>query len=121
MQTITGQNYGAGAYHRSDRSLRTAILVAFVYCLALQIGMSLFAHALGATFVEDQAVIDEVGRILPVLSAGFFLSGPLMMIAMHFQAIGDAGRAAILGLTKPYVFAIPLTFLLPLQFGEIGI
>lgn len=40
---------------------------------------------------------------------------------MHFQAIGDAGRAAILGLSKPYLFAIPLTFALAGSVGEPGI
>jgi Na+-driven multidrug efflux pump len=45
----------------------------------------------------------------------------LMMIATHFQAIGSATYAAVLGLTKPYLFAMPLTLLLPLWIGEIGI
>ena len=54
--------------------------------------------------------------------SGMFISMmPLMMIAMHFQAIGDAGRAAVLGLSKPYLFAIPLTFALAAIFGEAGI
>jgi Na+-driven multidrug efflux pump len=66
-------------------------------------------------------VIGEVARILPVISAGFFAAGPMMMIAMHFQAIGDAGRAAILGLSKPYLFSIPLTFALAGSVGEAGI
>ncbi|MEM9582116.1 MAG: MATE family efflux transporter [Pseudomonadota bacterium] len=121
MQTITGHNFGAGAFHRSDTSLRTAATVAFIYCLALQIGMSVFAAELGAAFVADAVVVSEVARILPIMSAGFSLSGPLMMLAMHFQAIGDAGRAGILGLSKPYLFAIPLTFALAAQIGEVGI
>jgi len=121
MQTITGHNFGAGAFHRSDTSLRTAATVAFVYCLVLQVIMSVYAAALGAAFVTDAAVITEVARILPIMSAGFFLSGPLMMLAMHFQAIGDAGRAGLLGLSKPYLFAIPLTFVLAAQLGEVGI
>jgi Na+-driven multidrug efflux pump len=121
MQTITGHNYGACAFHRSDESLRTATTLAFLYCLVLQIGMSVFAAELGAAFVTDASVISEVARILPIMSAGFFLSGPLMMLAMHFQAIGDAGRAGLLGLSKPYLFAIPLTFLLAAHVGEIGI
>ncbi len=63
----------------------------------------------------------EVACILPIISAGFFAAGPLMMIAMHFQAIGDTGRAAILGLSKPYLFAMPLTFALASAVGEPGI
>ena len=121
MQTITGQNFGAGRFHRSGMSLVTAAAAALVYCLILQAAMTGFASRLGASFVEEPDVIREVARILPILSAGFFLAGPLMMIAMHFQAIGDAGRAAILGLSKPYVFAIPLTFLLAYTLGEPGI
>ena len=121
MQTITGHNFGAGAWQRSDQSLHIAAIVALIYCLVLQDGMSLFAGALGASFVDDALVIAEVARILPVMSAGFFLAGPLMMLAMHFQAIGDAPRAAILGLSKPYLFAIHLTFVLATQVGEIGI
>ena len=121
MQTITGHNFGAVAFHRSDASLRLAATVAFAYCLTVQIGMSVFAGQLGAAFVTDATVISEVARILPIMSAGFFLSGPLMMLAMHFQAIGDAGRAGLLGLSKSYLFAIPLTFVLAAHVGEIGI
>lgn len=121
MQTITGNNYGAGSYRRSDASLRTAVLAALGYCLALQIGMSAFAARIGSAFVSDPSVITEVARILPMISAGFFAAGPLMMIAMHFQAIGDAGRAAVLGLSKPYLFAMPLTFGLAWAVGEPGI
>lgn len=121
MQTITGNNYGAGSFLRSDASLRTALLAAFGYCLALQIGMVVLAAWVGSAFVSDPGVIAEVARILPMISAGFFAAGPLMMIAMHFQAIGDAGRAAILGLSKPYLFAMPLTFVLAGSVGERGI
>ncbi|MCU4654261.1 MATE family efflux transporter [Roseibacterium sp. SDUM158016] len=121
MQTITGNNYGAGAFRRSDASLRTAVLAAFGYCLVLQAGMTVFAAPIGAFFVSDPIVIGEVARILPVISAGFFAAGPLMMIAMHFQAIGDAGRAAVLGLSKPYLFSMPLTFALASSVGEPGI
>jgi putative MATE family efflux protein len=121
MQTITGNNFGAGAFRRSDASLRTAVIASFGYCLAVQVGMTAFAEPIGAAFVSDPVVIGEVARILPVISAGFFAAGPLMMIAMHFQAIGDAGRAAILGLSKPYLFAMPLTFALAGSVGEPGI
>ena len=121
MQTITGHNYGAAAYGRSDHSLRIATATAFLYCLLLQWVMTFFPGQIGAAFVNDPAVIDEVARILPVIVATFVLAGPLLMLSMHFQAIGDAGRAALLGLAKPYLFAIPLTFLLAGTVGEIGI
>lgn len=121
MQTITGNNYGAALWQRSDASLRVALWTAFVYCLCVQILVTNMAGEIASAFVSDRQVISEVARILPVMTSVFFLMGPLMMVATYFQAIGSAAKAAILGLAKTYFFAIPLTFLLPLVFGESGI
>lgn len=121
MQSITGNLFGAGQRVRVRSSLRLAMGLALVYCAAMQAGMSLGAEAIGALFVADPGVIGEVARILPVIVTLFALSGPLMMVAMHFQAIGDAPRAALLSLAKPYLFAIPLTFVLAQSLGEPGI
>lgn len=121
MQTITGHNYGARLWRRSDACLKLGMLAAFLYCLAIQLILTSFSRSIGFWFVDDVAVVDELARIMPIMMAMFFLAGPLMIIATYFQAIGDAMRAAILSLAKPYGFAIPLTFLLPLFLGEQGI
>ncbi|WP_122074630.1 MATE family efflux transporter [Pseudophaeobacter sp. EL27] len=121
MQSITGNNYGAELWQRSDKSLRIALWVAFVYCAVVQVIVMSFPSQIAGAFVEDLRVIAEVARILPIMTCVFFLMGPLMMIASYFQAIGAAAKAAVLGLTKAYAFAIPLTFLLPLWFGEMGV
>jgi len=81
----------------------------------------IFRNDFGRVFVSDANIISEVARILPITTSGLFLLGPLMIISMFFQSIGDAKRASILGLTKTYCFALPLTFLLPLFFSEWGI
>ncbi len=121
MQTITGNNYGASLWSRSDASLKMALSISLLYCVVLQTVLIMFPGQIARTFVDSESVISEVTRILPVLTIAFFLAGPLMMIATYFQAIGSAAKAAILGLSKTYLFAIPLTFLLPIWFGEIGI
>lgn len=121
VQSIIGNNFGARLLQRSDHGLKIGIGIAFVYCLTSQIILTLFAGKIGAYFVQAPEVVAEVARIMPIVSLSFFIAGPLMMIASYFQAIGEAGRAAILGLTKTYLFALPLTFLLPIWFGETGI
>ncbi|MCG3266926.1 MATE family efflux transporter [Yoonia sp. I 8.24] len=121
MQSITGNSYGAGLWARSARSLQIALATSLVYCVIVQIIVTSFTVQIGAAFVDDPDVIAEVARIIPIMAIVFFLMGPLMMVASYFQTIGDATRAAILGLSKPYLFAIPLTFLLPKFFGEPGI
>jgi len=121
MQTITGNNFGAALWRRSDASLRMALWAALIYCALVQTVVMAMPRRIAGAFLEDAAVIAEVARILPIMTSVFFLAGPLMMVAAYFQAIGSARKAALLGLTKPYGLAIPLTFALPLGFGEIGI
>lgn len=121
MQTITGNNYGAELWHRSDKSLQIALWISLIYCGFVQLVVMNTPDLIASYFVEDLNVIAEVARILPIMTSVFVIMGPLMMIASYFQAIGSAIHAAILGLTKPYLFAIPLTFLMPVWFGEIGV
>ncbi|MGH1414275.1 MAG: MATE family efflux transporter [Pelagimonas sp.] len=121
MQTITGNNFGAKAWPRSNSSLKIATIASLVYCGVVQFILTVFAWEVGAAFIDDPAVISEVVRIMPIVVSLFVLAGPSMMIGRYFQAIGDAGRAALLGLAKPFLFAIPLTFVLAMVIGEYGI
>ena len=121
VQSIVGNNYGAQAWARSDQSLRIGIGIAFTYCVVVQAALTLFPRTIARWFVDDPEVIEAFARILPLTVLMLWLAGPMIMIATYFQAIGDAPRAAILGLTKPYAFALPLTFALPIVWGETGI
>jgi putative MATE family efflux protein len=121
FQTIVGNNFGAGRWQRSNHSLRAALLVAIVYCVLVQAGFLVSRQDIGLIFVDDPAIVAEIARILPLATFLLFVFGPLMMISTYFQAIGDAGRAALLGLSRTYLFALPLTFALPFVFGEPGI
>ncbi len=121
FQTIAGNNFGAQKWLRTNASIRLALMVAFIYCLGIQLIVFIFKNSLGWLFVDDAAIAGEVARILPYTTLMYMVFGPLMMISTSFQAIGDAKRAAILSLTRTYLFAIPMTLLLPFIFGEWGI
>ncbi len=121
FQSITGNNVGAKQYQRTNHCIKIALVCALVYCVVIEVLLQLLNERLGALFVNDIAVINEVSRILPITTLALFLLGPLMMITMFFQSIGDAARASILGLSKTYLFALPLVFILPTVIGEQGV
>jgi putative MATE family efflux protein len=121
FQTIVGNNIGAKEARRANTSIKIALFTSLVYGAVCQSVLLIFKDRLGAIFVNDVQVINEVARILPIASLALFTVGPLMMITMLFQAMGDAKRAAILGVMKTYFFTIPLIFLLPFSFSEVGI
>lgn len=121
FQTIVGNNYGAKQWLRSNSTLKLAVSMALIYCLVVEIAFISSRSQIGFVFVDDAAITGELSRILPYAVILMFIFGPLMMVSTYFQAIGDAGRAALLGLSRTYLFALPLTFLLPFWFGEPGI
>lgn len=121
FQTILGNNYGAGRQDRVRTSVLTAIGLALIYCIVTQAAFAFSAPHLGGLFVDDVAMQREVAQILPIVTMTLFLFGPMMMIAVFYQAIGDAKRAAILQLSRTYLLGIPLTLMLPLLVGKIGI
>lgn len=120
-QSIIGNNYGAREYGRSDQALRLVLIASLIYCGVVQAGLMLGAGAIGSLFVGEATVIAEIARILPVSIITFAFFGPTMILSGYFQALGDAPRAAILGLARVWLFAIPLTLALPMQLGEWGI
>jgi len=121
FQTIVGNNYGAKNWHRSNGSLKLSLVIAFTYCAAVETVFIATRSEIGFVFVDDAGIASEIARIMPYALVLMFVFGPLMMIGTYFQAIGDATRAAILGLSRTYLFALPLTLLLPFWFGEPGI
>lgn len=121
FQTIAGNNFGAGLMGRTNDSLKLALLAVLVYCGIIQVAALLFAPALGDFFAEDLEIGVEVARILPWTTLVYVLCGLPVILSGYFQAIGEAGKAGILGLGRTYLFSIPLLFTLPHVFGEPGI
>jgi Na+-driven multidrug efflux pump len=121
LQAMVANNFGAGLWARSNATLMLALVSSLVYAGLVEAGLLLARHQLGWLFVSDPLVIAQVGGILPFIVALYVTTGPMMMIASYFQSIGDVRRSALLSLSRTYLFAIPLTLLLPLLLGETGI
>lgn len=121
FQTICGSNYGARLGDRVEGSLRIALTTAFAYSFAIELLAILGRGPIAGIFTEDAAVVAEISRILPWMVAAYVLFGPTVTLAGYYQAIGDAGRAALFSLSRSYLLFMPLTFLLPRILGEAGI
>lgn len=121
FQTIAGNNFGARLAARTDKSIVLALGLALIYCVTVELIFLSSRSVIGYLFVDDSAIASEIARILPLVVLTTFIFGPVMMIGSYFQAIGDAPRAALLGLSRTYLFALPLIFALPFWFGEPGI
>ena len=77
LQAIVGNNYGAEAWTRSNSSLRLGLMIAFVYCIAAECALVLFAEPIGFAFVDDRQVVSEVVRIPAGDDGDVFHLGPV--------------------------------------------
>ncbi|MDG0978715.1 MAG: MATE family efflux transporter, partial [Halieaceae bacterium] len=117
FQSIVGNTYGAKQLDRANDAIKTSLWVSLFYGFIIQ-GLILYlSTSIGSWFVDSPMVIDQVDQILPIWTAALFLMGPLMIVGMLFQSIGDAKRAAIMSVVKTYCFSIPLVFVISYYFG----
>lgn len=121
MQAIVGNNVGAGLHTRATSALKLSLIVALIYGALVEVVLLVARDNIGSLFVSAPTVTAAVGTILPFYVAAYFTLGPVMMVASYYQSIGDARRSALLSLARTYLFALPLTFALPLAIGELGI
>lgn len=121
MQSIAGNNAGAGRIDRARAALRLAMAAAFVWCLAVVL-VGVFAGAtLGHWFSDDPAVIVSVAEILRPVMLFYAASGPVLVLALYFQALGQPGRTAALTLVKPWLLTPSFILVLSVGFGVSGI
>ncbi|WP_242083791.1 MATE family efflux transporter [Aestuariivivens sediminis] len=118
---IAGYNYGAQQYTRVKETIFTAIKYAAGLATIVFILLMLFPESITRLFTKDSVVILET----PPAMRWVFAATPIIAIqligAAYFQAIGKAKQALLLTLTRQGFFFIPLIFILPLFYGELGV
>ncbi len=120
-QSIVGNNVGAGLFRRSDAVLRLALTTAALYCAIVQAIMLGGSRQIGSGFIRDPAVVSDVEAILHPMASLYLFAGPVLVLALYFQAIGKPGRAAALTLVKPFLLSPALILALAALAGARGI
>ncbi|MBI1219374.1 MAG: MATE family efflux transporter [Rhodobacteraceae bacterium] len=117
-QSITGNNAGAGRHDRAQAALRVALGTAFLWCLGMAAAVLVAGPWVGAIFSKDQAVAEAVATILRPMMFFYAFSGPVLVLALHFQALGQPARTAVLTLVKPWFLTPVLVLVAATAFGS---
>jgi putative MATE family efflux protein len=130
---IAGFNYGAGKHQRVKESIYTAIKYAAILATVVFIGLVIFPAEIASLFLsskegmpaEELVINNYVLEHIPLAMRLVFSATPIIALqligAAYFQAIGKAIPALLLTLTRQGFFFIPLVFILPIYFGELGV
>src|SRR5690606_7542490 len=118
---IAGFNYGAHNYERVRETINTAIKYASILATIVFIVLVAFPESITRMFTTNEDVIRET----PSAMRWVFAATPIIAIqligAAYFQAIGKAIPELLLTLTRQGFFFIPLIFILPMYYGELGV
>lgn len=118
---IAGFNYGAQNYKRVEKTIATAIKYAAGLATIIFVLLMAFPESITRLFTSDPEVLKET----PSAMRWVFAATPVIAIqligAAYFQAVGKAIPALFLTLTRQGFFFIPLIFILPHYFGELGV
>ncbi|KAA5827348.1 MATE family efflux transporter [Algibacter amylolyticus] len=118
---IAGFNYGAFKYARVKESIYTAIKYAAGLATLVFILLMVFPEAITRLFTDNAEVMLQT----PPAMRWVFAATPIIALqligAAYFQAIGKARQALLLTLLRQGFFFIPLIFILPIFYGELGV
>lgn len=111
-QSITGNNAGAGRMDRANAALRLAMGSAFIWCMGVTLAGVFAGAPLGALFTRDPEVVAAVVTMLRPMTALYAITGPVLVLALHYQALGHPVRTAALTLAKPWLMLPALLLIL---------
>jgi len=122
MQPIVGYNIGARLYGRVRRVETAAIAAATLFATICFVAVQLFPGAFVSLFAGSDPRVQEVGVYA---IRHYFILLPLMGLQVlgsgFFQAAGKPTKSVILGLSRQFLFLIPMIVVLPLFWGLDGV
>ena len=118
---IAGFNYGAKNYHRVRETLNIAIKYAAALASLVFIVLMIFPESITRMFTTDADVVRQAPSDMRWVFAATPIVAWQLIGAAYFQAIGKARPALLLTLTRQGFFFIPLIFILPKFYGELGV
>lgn len=120
MQVIAGYNYGAGHPDRLKKVFSLTMLV----CVSIGMLSSIFGcsmpRLISKAFTNDNTLLEILEVGLPLLSVMSPLIAFTIVNSNFFQSIDKPWIAIITSLSRQVIFLIPLMFVVPFVFENIG-
>lgn len=121
MTPIVSYNFGAGNFTRVRQLYRWMIGLCFGFLLVSTATTMLFPEFYAGLFTEETALVELVGKVMPVFMAGMLVFGLQNGIQPTFLALGQAKVSLFIAVLRKLILLIPLAIILPHFFGVMGV
>ena len=118
---IAGYNYGAKNYERVRQSINIAIRYSMILATLVFLALIGIPELITKAFTTDLLVLQKTPNAMRWVFAATPIIAIQLIGAAYFQAVGKATPALLLTLSRQAFFFIPLIFILPLWYDELGI
>jgi putative MATE family efflux protein len=118
MQPILGFNYGARRFDRGLRIIKIAIATSTVTSTIVFLVLYFSPEPLISIFTTDSELIALGSHAAKRIFFAMYLVGFIMVGSLIFQSIGKAVQSFVTSIARPFLFLLPLVFIMP-QFMEL--
>jgi len=108
---LIGYNYGARNHERVKKILKIALAWSFALSFIGFLIFELFPGTLISVFNSDETLISVGTTAFRWIALMYFLSGPVVIMASFFQAIGKGGKSLFLLVVQRVVVLLPAVYL----------
>ncbi|MFC1950811.1 MATE family efflux transporter [Chloroflexota bacterium] len=121
MMPLVGYNYGAKQMDRAGEVFSKATRTALVWGTICVSVILLFPEQILSIFNSEADFLKQGISAIRIYSVAYLTQGPYFNSSAFFQAIGKGMASLIIGVTREFLFILPLIYLFTYFFGNIGI
>jgi len=121
VETMTGQNVGAGKPERAARAAGLAAKTLFCVLTAAGILAWVFADPIVGVFTTDPAVVDAAATFVRYVALTFGFMGVMRAYTGSFRGAGETLTAAVLSVVMLGLVRFPIAWIASGWVGETGI
>lgn len=121
VSPIISFNYGAGKPDRVRKVFRATLGILFGYTFLFALSTILFPRFYAGLFTNSTAMIDLVGRAMPIFMLGMLIFGIQRACQTTFLALGQSKFSLFIALLRKIILLVPLALILPKFMGVFGI
>jgi putative MATE family efflux protein len=121
VETMSGQNIGAGKPDRAEATADFAAKGMFVILSAMGVLVFVFTEPIVAVFTTDPAVVDEGVTFLRTVAPTFGMLGIMRAYGGSFRGAGKTMTSAALAIATLWVVRLPVAWFGAQSFGPVGI
>ena len=121
VETMTGQNLGAGNFDRAGESAKIAAKYTFAVLTGMGILTFLFARPISAIFTTDPAVAETAAHFLRYVALSFGFIGILRAYVGSFRGAGKTITAAVISIATLGLIRLPIAVYAAPNIGVTGV